>query len=184
MKKALCIGGLLLASAAMPVAAEPNEATLRVAVDQALWPGDIVQAAEHYLHVYPDGPRVGEVRSLREQALRAWRIVRGNEVQLYRSSFTPREGGETLRDMHRAALGDAQAAIRLAHASRDAGDGQHTQRYVGWLQYAAQLGDKLASYELALHFRRTDQPILAARYEAVAIAQGYEPAPSLDNTRK
>jgi hypothetical protein len=55
---------------------------------------------------------------------------------------------------------------------------------VGWLQLASLLGDDRASYELALHFRRTDQLVLAARYEAVALALGYQPAAGLDHVRK
>ena len=39
-------------------------------------------------------------------------------------------------------------------------------------------------YQLALHFRRTGQPVLAARYEAVASDLGHIPLPALDNSRK
>jgi hypothetical protein len=184
MNKALCTAGLLWALAGAASAAEANEPTMRVAVDTALWPGDIVQAADKYLRDYPDGPGVADVRALRQRATEAWRVVRRNDVQLYRSAFVAREGGETLLDMHRASLGDRAAAVRLAHASRRAGDAQGMLRYVGWLQFASVLGDERASYELALHFRRTDDLVLAARYEAVAIALGYQPAPGLDHLRK
>jgi hypothetical protein len=52
------------------------------------------------------------------------------------------------------------------------------------MQYAAALGNGIASYELALHYRRTEQPLLASQFEARARALGYTPPPSLDNTRK
>lgn len=181
MKRTLFAIGLLWALAAP---AAENEPTMRAAVDQALWPGDIVRAADKYLRAFPNGSGAEEVKALRVRAGDSWHIVSRTDVQLYRSAFIPREGGETLQDMHRAALGDRAAAVRLAHASRRADDAQGTQRYVGWLQLASLLGDDRASYELALHFRRTDQPILAARYEAVAIALGYQPANGLDNVRK
>jgi len=187
MNKALCTAGLLWAlagAAGTAAAADGNEPTMRAAVETALWPGDIVRAADRYLRDHPDGAGAEAVRTLRLRAGDTWQIVSRNDVQLYRSAFVPRESGETLQDMHRASLGDRAAAVRLAHASQRAGDAQSQQRYVGWLQLASQLGDDRASYELALHFRRTDQLVLAARYEAVAIALGYQPAPGLDNVRK
>ena len=52
------------------------------------------------------------------------------------------------------------------------------------MQYAAALGNGIASYDLALYYRRLDQPLLAAQYEARARDLGYTPPPSLDNTRK
>lgn len=185
MKRVICAIGLsCLVATAAPAAEATNEPTMRAAVDQALWPADIIRAADKYLRSYPDAPGAEDVKAVRVRASDAFHIVSRTDVQLYRSAFIPREGGETFQDMHRAALGDRAAAVRLAHASRRADDAQGTQRYVGWLQLASLLGDERASYELALHFRRTDQPILAARYEAVAIALGYQPATGLDNVRK
>jgi hypothetical protein len=52
------------------------------------------------------------------------------------------------------------------------------------MQYAAALGNGIASYELALHYRRVEQPLLAAQFEARARELGYTPPPSLDNSRK
>ena len=57
-------------------------------------------------------------------------------------------------------------------------------RYEGWMQYAAALGNGIASYELALHYRRVEQPLLAAQFESRARELGYTPPPSLDNSRK
>lgn len=178
----IVVAGLVLGSAAQ--AAEDNEPTMRAAVETALWPGDIVRAADKYLRDHPAGDGAEAVRELRQRAAQTWQIVGRNDVQLYRGAFVPREGGETLQDMHRASLGDRDAAVRLAHASRRAADPQGQQRYVGWLQLASLLGDERASYELARHFRAVDNLVLAARYEAVAIALGYQPAPGLDHVRK
>jgi len=184
MKKTLCAAALLWLFAASAAQPESTEPALRAAVEQAVWPGDIVRAADQYLRAFPEGSDAAEVQALRQRAGDAWRLVSRNDVRLYRSAFTPREGGESPQDMRLAALGDRDAAVRLAHASRRIDDAQGTQRFVGWLQLASMLGDERASYELALHFRRTDQPILAARYEAVALALGYQPAPGLDHARK
>jgi hypothetical protein len=187
MKKSFAAAVLLSGLVANVVWAAPEAGmpALRAAVDQAMWPGDIVRAADQYLRACPDAADAAEVQTVRQHAADAWRLVSRNDVRLYRSAFSPREAsGETATDMRLAALGDREAAVRLAHASRRADDAQGTQRYVGWLQLAASLGDERASYELALYFRRTDQPILAARYEEEALAMGFQPAPGLDNIRK
>jgi len=57
-------------------------------------------------------------------------------------------------------------------------------RYEGWLQYAAALGNGIASYELAVFYRRQGQPTPAAQYETRARDLGYTPPTSLDNQRK
>jgi len=171
--------------AALPLAAraqvgEADEAMLRDAVTHACWPGDIVRAADRYLVAFPSGDAVAEVRSDRQRAAQTSRLVSRNDLRLYRSAFVPPTGDDdAARLLRRAALGDRDAAVQLAQASR-----ANDTRYVGWLQYASLLGDERASYELALHFRRTDQPLLAAQYETIAVALGYKPAPSLDNVRK
>ncbi len=183
MKKSVCALALLCSLAAL---AQPaGEGALRAAVEQAVWPGDIVRAADTYLRAYPAAADAAEVLALRQRAGDAWRLLSRNDVRLYRSAFDPRNAGpDALPDIRLAALGDSRAAVRLAHASRQAGDAPAAQRYVGWLQLAASLGDRDASYELALYYRRGDQPLLAARYEAEALAMGYQPAPGLDHARK
>jgi hypothetical protein len=158
--------------------AQVDEPQLRAALERALWPNDIVRAADRYLQAYPGSP---DVEAIRGQAAQTARVVARHDLRLYRSAFAAPSGDDqAAHDLRRAALGDREAAVRLAHAQRGIDGG----RYVGWLQYASMLGDERASYELALHFRRDDQPVLAAQYETLALALGYRPAPSLDNTRK
>ncbi|ODV02145.1 MAG: hypothetical protein ABT20_15100 [Rubrivivax sp. SCN 70-15] len=188
MKRTLCAVGLCWALAASAAAAQPEAATtaepaLRDAVEQAVWPGDIVQAADRYLSAYPTGAGAAAVQSLRDRAAGSWRLLRSSEVRLYRSAFAAQDPALE-QDLREAALGDRAAAVRLAQASRAYDEAHGTQRYVGWLQFAALLGDERASYALALHFRRTGQPVLAAHYEALALALGYQPAVALDNVRK
>ena len=57
-------------------------------------------------------------------------------------------------------------------------------RYEGWMQYAAALGNGIASYRLALYYRRTGLIQEASEYEALARSLGYTPPPSMDNRRK
>ena len=66
-------------------------------------------------------------------------------------------------DVLKAALADGEAALRVAHVIRDreSGAAYESNRYVGWLQFASALGSGAASYELALQYRKADQPALA-----------------------
>lgn len=172
-----------LAIAAMcgPVHSQPaaDEPALRAAAEGALWPADIVRAADAYLQAYPEGAAAAAMREMRAHAAESWRLVGRNDVRLYRSAFDAEQADAA--ELRRAALGDRAAAERLAHASRTA---RRLGPYEGWLQYAALLGSERSSYELALYYRSTDQPLLASRYEAQAIALGYQPAAALDNIRK
>ncbi|KAK6020198.1 hypothetical protein OSTOST_14153, partial [Ostertagia ostertagi] len=101
---------------------------------------------------------------------------------------TPDLAGRDLRqDLLRCGRGDKDAAARMALRARSsvAGYGSAAQsRYEGWLQFAVALGNGIASYELALHFRSTGQPLLASQFEARARELGYTPPPDLDNVRK
>ena len=115
------------------------------------------------------------------------RVLGGKEVRLYRADFEIQDAPAGAREeVRRAALGDKDAALRLAHLydSGDGGVARDLNRYVAWLQYAAALGNGPASYELAVHYRGQDQPALAAPYEARAEELGYQAPSSLDHIRK
>jgi TPR repeat protein len=91
-----------------------------------------------------------------------------------------------LAEWHKAARGDKDAAARIArvHLRGDGDIAADANRYEGWLQYAAALGNGIASYELAVYYRRQGQPTPAAQYETRARDLGYTPPLSLDNQRK
>ncbi|RVU44529.1 hypothetical protein [Rubrivivax rivuli] len=157
-----------------------DAAALRKVFEQAVWPSDIVRAADAYLRLHPGA---SDVVAQRAAAAEVMQLLRAKDVLVFRSSFT--EAGPALqRDLRLAALGDRAAAVRLAEASRAHDEAHGTRRYVGWMQLAALLRDPEASYQLALHYRRTGQPALAARYETLASDLGHIPLPSLDNSRK
>lgn len=178
--------GLVLGGAA--AAANPeSEGALRQELQQAVWPADIVRLADQYLSRYPSAAWAGSASALRERAGMTMVVLKRNDVRLYRSAFQPASDASAIQDdVRRAALGDIAAAVRLAHLHQrgDAGMAQDMNRYVGWLQYASMLGDDRASYELALHFRREAQPVLAAKYEARAVELGFTPPRDLDHVRK
>lgn len=168
--------------------AQPDtEITLRQALQDALWPADIMRMSADYLRQYPRGPWSDAARVLYERSRDSMRILGRSDVHLFKASFQPVSASADVKaDLRKAALGDQDAAIRLAYRCRhnDKEAAEPMARYVGWLQYASLLGNDRASYELALHFRQADQPALAAMYEARAVALGYVRPAALDNVRK
>lgn len=172
-----------VAAAAAPPPPRPrDEAEDFARLEAAIWPAEVARLAEDYLRNHAASPLAGSAIVAREGAREAVKALRSRDVQLFRSAFVPAaDGGASERDeLTKAGRGDKDAAARIArrHGRRDGG------RYEGWLQYASELGNGIAAYELALHYRREAQPLLADRYEKRAVDLGYTPPPSLDNTRK
>lgn len=154
-------------------------------LESAIWPPEVFRLASDYLKNHPKSRLTGSAVVAREGAAEAAQILRRSDVHLFRSAFDlPADAPAELKDnLVKAARGDKDAAARLGRNYRAGGSGD-SGRYEGWLQYAAALGNGIASYELALFYRRVRQPQLAAQFEARARDLGYTPPPSLDNTRK
>ena len=172
--------GLALAQRYPP----PPEPSLQQELLDARWPADIVTVGERYLAAYPSGPYAATARAELERARNTRRLLDRSDIRLYRGDFVARGAAPTLYDdVRKAALADKEAAARMAKLYGE-GEGANPGRYVGWLQYAAALGNASASYELALYYRKSDQPALAAPYEARAEELGFKPPPTLDNVRK
>lgn len=179
-----------LSASATPSTAS-DEGQLRDRLEQTLWPADIVRVASDYLRAYPQGQAAPAAREMLSGAESAMRALQRNDVHLYRTAFrenvAPNADAQSVKeDMRRAALGDPAAAMRLAHRHQrgEGGLAADLNRYVGWLQLASVLGDEHASYELALYFRKENQPVLAAEYEARAQELGFELPTVLDHVRK
>ncbi|MGZ3257202.1 MAG: caspase family protein [Croceibacterium sp.] len=156
-------------------------------LEENLWPADIVKLAEAYLQKYPASRLAGGAQVAREGASDAVRALRSNEVRLFRSAFQPKTTEpHWLSEWRKAARGDKDAAARIARAylRGETEIGQDPNRYEGWLQFASALGNGIASYELAVYYRRQSQPVPAAQYETRARDLGYTPPTSLDNQRK
>ena len=163
----------------------PAEAALRQDLQDARWPADIVRASERYIASYPQGPSAAAARSMLDLARQSVRALDRN-VRLYRGDFQESASAAANDDMRKAALADREAALHVAHMIRDHESGvvYDVNRYVGWLQFASALGSGPASYELAVHYRKADQPALASPYELRAEELGFKAPPSLDNVRK
>lgn len=172
------------ADGAGTVVAAPAELALRQALQTATWPDDMVRLADAYLQQFAQHPQAAEAAQTRRRAAITARLLRDGEVQLFRSAFAPSPAlGLAQQDLRQAALGDADAALRLAHQLQGAA-GSAGSRHVGWLQLATELGNERAAYELALHFRRQAQPLLASVYEQRAASLGFLGLPALGHTRK
>jgi hypothetical protein len=155
-------------------------------LQEARWPADIVRVADHYLAEYPQGPAAPDAHAMLDQARRSSRALDRN-VRLFRGDFRLDSATPVVdQDVIKAALADSEAALRVAHVIRDreSGAAYESNRYVGWLQFASALGSGAASYELALQYRKADQPALAAPYEMRAEELGFLAPTSLDNVRK
>jgi hypothetical protein len=157
------------------------------ALQATAWAPDLLRAAELFRQRWRASPRVAVADVAAEGAREAAAILGRNDVRLYRSSFdpAPERGAVYNADLRKAGRGDKDAAARVGRqwATR-APSGAALSRYEGWMQFAAELGNGIASYELALHYRRRDQPQPAARWEARARELGYTPPPSLEHYRK
>ena len=158
-------------------------------LSKSLWPAEIVRLAERFRQRFPNSRVAASVEVMRRGAAEAAQILAREDVLLTRRSFAERAqrdaDADYLDDLAKAARGDKDAAARVGQRFRTAAtSGPELSRYEAWMQFAAELGNGIASYELALHYRRLDQPSPAARWEARSRELGYTPPPSLDNVRK
>ena len=174
------------AAVATPYPPPPEPAMAQELLD-ARWPADIVTVGERYVASYPAGPYAATARAELERARNTRRLLERSDIRLYRGDFVVRGASPTLYDdVRKAALADKEAAARVARLYRDGEGGiaANVDRYVGWMQYAAALGNAEASYELALYYRKASLPALAAPYEARAEELGFKAPPALDHVRK
>ena len=164
----------------------PPEPALAQELADARWPADIVAVGERYVASYPAGPLTAATRAELERARNTRRLLERADIRLYRGDFVARGAPGLHDDMRKAALADKDAAARIARLYRD-GEGSipaNPDRYVGWMQYAAALGNAEASYELAVWYRKASLPALAAPYEARAEELGFKAPAALDHVRK
>lgn len=178
---------LLLPRAARPVELPREEGADWQQLEASLWPAEVVQRAAAFEKTFPNSRYAASVKVARAGAEESAKALQRPDVRLFKSAFQPPPGADPdeQRDLYRAARGDKDAAARLGRRALAAGGSAPVRaRYEGWLQLASALGNGIAAYELALHYRSNDQPLLAAQFEGRARDLGYNPPPSLDNVRK
>ncbi|HEY1057130.1 MAG TPA: caspase family protein [Limnobacter sp.] len=152
----------------------------------ASWPPEVIRLAEQFLRDYPGGWRAQQASLDLAGARQALSVLRSRDVRLFKTSFVAPDNGASVAqgDLQKAARGDKDAAMRMARLHQAEATDVGRLRYEGWLQYATGLGNGIASYALALHYRAMALPILAAQAEAQAIALGYSPPRALTQERK
>lgn len=154
----------------------------------ALWPGEVLRLANAFLERYPRSRLLGSAEVAKDGATQALRLLKRSDVRLYRSAF--RSDGlpsEQQSDLRKCGRGDKDAAARMGRYWQERASNNDPivmNKYEGWMQYAAALGNGIAAYDLALFYRRFGQPHPAAAFESRARELGYTPPPSLDNSRK
>jgi Caspase domain len=164
-----------------------DESSAWQTLEKTGWPGDIQKLAQDYLQRFPKSTLAGSAEVALEGAQEADKAMRRNDVRLFKSAFFPKSEHQPLwQDIRKAARGDKDAAARVARLYRqgEADVNKDANRYEGWLQFAAALGNGIAAYELALYYRNTEQPVLASQFENRARELGYTPPPTLDHNRK
>ena len=181
---------------AEPAAPDIDEAAELRRLERLTWPAEVVQVADAFLKARPDSPYAPGVQVARDGARTALKALQRSDVRLFKAAFAYSDDmpEEWRQDLLRCGRGDKDAAARMAWRAQGGaagatgatgyGGSAAQSRYEGWLQFAVALGNGIASYELALHFRRTGQPLLASQFEARARELGYTPPPDLDNVRK
>lgn len=169
---------------------QEEEADWRL-IQSTEWPIDLLKRCKEFLEKYPGSSQASSVALYQAGATDALRILRNKEVKLFKTSFVVptvavqgSNANNTVNDLNRAARGDKDAAARIARLHRQLETEQAMLRYEGWLQYASGLGNGIASYELALYYRESAQPLLAAQAEARARQLGYSPPRALGHERK
>ncbi|HIV70973.1 MAG TPA: caspase family protein [Candidatus Aquabacterium excrementipullorum] len=164
-----------------------DESSLWQELEGTAWPADILRLSDDYLKRFPTSTLAGSAQVARDGADDAAKAMRRNDVRLFKSAFFPKveAGNPVWADIRKAARGDKDAAARVARIYLQGdGVGKDVNRYEGWMQYAAALGNGIASYELAVYYRNVDQPVMAAQYETRARELAYTPPPTLDHNRK
>lgn len=180
------------APAAVPEPGVPvrNEAADLAALDAALLPREVFNLASEFLKNHPRSRLAGSATVARLGAEEARSRLALPEVTLTAAAFDrpANANAEMLSELAKAGRGDKDAAARIGRTFAPSNlfgmTRADTTRYEGWMRYATALGNGIASYELALFYRRNGQPLFAAQYEARARQLGYTPPPSLDQSRK
>lgn len=151
-----------------------------------LWPKDVQRASAEFIRRYPESRYANATRVSAEGAVAGAGVLSSPDISLERADFQPRPefGVAFNEDLRRASRGDKDAAARVAERLRSRETrGPEAQRYEGWMQYAAELGNGIAAYDLARYYNAIGLASLAGRWGSRAKQLGYVPPPSLRITR-
>ena len=152
------------------------------AVENSLRPRSLLSLAEAFVKEFPGSEYVQTAQVIIEGARQA--LLGQTAAQLTSDALEDSAGDASYRDdLKKALRGDKDAAHRIALMYRNGANGlqQAARRLEQWLRFAAQLGNGIASWQLAEIYSLRGQQGDAARYESRAIELGYRPPPRLSN---
>lgn len=147
---------------------------------QTLKPVAALKACEEFEREFPGSRHAAALRDIQSRAERAMAAQR--TARIASDALEDEAGDADYRvQLARALRGDGNAAHRIAgmYGSGSNGLPQHLRRQEQWLQFAAELGNGAASWQLAAILNRAGQWSDAAKYEQRAVDQGYRPPPRL-----
>lgn len=162
-------------------------------IQQTIKPKALVRLCEEFIRDYPGAEyaQVAEVILVgSRKALDAQRIA-----ALSSDNLEDQAGNADYRDdLVKALRGDKDSAYRIALMYRggsklsalvqqESSNGllKNERRAEQWLKFSAELGNGIASWQLAEIYNGTGQQADAAKYERLAIELGYTPPPRLAN---
>lgn len=169
------------AKGASPTGADPSKTEPRwQAIQATLRPARLIRLCEDFERDFPGSEFSQQIRVIivgARQALDSQRSA-GLSSDLFEESA----GDKGYRDdLIKALRGDKDSAHRIAIAYRDgsAGVAANPRRTEQWLRFAAELGNGIASWELAEIYNNSGQVGDAVRFEKKALDLGYRPPPRL-----
>lgn len=143
-------------------------------------PSRLIVLCDEFERDFPASPLEPQVKAAQAGARQAMDIQRS--AGLSGDLFEDPIGDSGYRDnLVRAVRGDKDAAYRIALANWTGTSGvvPSLRRTEQWLRFAAELGNGLASWELAQMYNRVGLVADAARFEKKALDLGYRPPPRL-----
>lgn len=153
-----------------------------VQIRKAIKPREVVRLCEAFLRNFPDG----EYTQTAQATLDGARLAADSQraAGLTSDAIDLSLGDADYRDdLVKAMRGDKDAAHRIALMYREGSGGlqANVRRVEIWLKFSAELGNGIASWQLAEYYGSVEMVGEAARYEHRAVELGYRPPPRLSN---
>jgi hypothetical protein len=145
-------------------------------IQTILRPDKLLVASDQFLREFPASPYGPQVRVIQAGVRQAIDIQRS--AGLSGDLFEDAVGDSAYREhVLKAVRGDKDAAYRIAlgYKTGTLGVGISPRRREQWLRFSAELGNGVASWELAEIYNNSGLVADAARFEKKALDLGYQP---------
>ena len=152
------------------------------AIQKAILPRILVSLCEEFKRDYPDAKYTPEVKATLTGAQKA--LSSQMTAELTDETIEVMAGEISVHDnLVKALRGDKDAAYQIALMYQDGNNEPlvKTRRTEQWLKFSAELGNNVASWQLADLYLSTGQQADAAKYQKRAIDLGFVPPARLSN---